>query len=86
MEPSVAVAIPFTYFLVLAVVTVARGQNPPVYEVDPTWPKPLPNYWLMQGVPVMVTDMDDHIWVFNRPRGINPDTSGAATKPQRMDC
>ncbi len=40
----------------------------------------------MQGVPVMVTDKDDHIWVFNRPRDINPDESGAATTPPRTDC
>lgn len=58
----------------------------PVYKVDPSWPKPLPNKWLMQGVPVMVTDKDDHIWVLNRPRDINPDESGAATTPPRTDC
>ena len=73
-------------FLFLVVVPAARAQNLPVYEVDPSWPKPLPNHWLMQGVPVMVTDKDDHIWVFNRPRDINPDESGAATKPPRTDC
>src|SRR5215469_18385761 len=70
----------------LAIVPAARAQNVPVYEVDPTWPKPLPNHWLMQGIPVMVTDKDDHIWVFNRPRDINPDESGAATTPPRTDC
>ncbi len=39
------------------------GQSPgadvpvPQYRVDPFWPKmPLPNKWLIQGVPVMVTD------------------------------
>ena len=81
-----AVAICVCGFLVLALAPAARTQNPPIYEVDPTWPKPLPNKWLMQGVPVMVTDKDDHIWVFNRPRDINPDESGAATTPPRTDC
>ena len=80
------VAICLSCFLILAIVPTMRAQNPPVYEVDPTWPKPLPNKWLMQGVPVMVTDKDDHIWVFNRPRDINPDENGAATKPPRTDC
>ncbi len=51
----------------------AGAQAKPVYKVDPFWPKPLPNKWLMQGVPVMVTDKDDHIWVMNRPRDVNPD-------------
>ncbi len=34
----------------------------------------------------MVTDKDDHIWVMNRPRDINPDESGASTTPPRTDC
>jgi hypothetical protein len=81
-----AAAIRLSFFLFLVLVPAARAQNLPIYEVDPTWPKPLPNHWLMQGVPVMVTDKDDHIWVFNRPRDINPDESGAATTPPRTDC
>src|SRR5579862_2024816 len=81
-----AVVVSVSCFLALAAIPPARAQQPPVYEVDPTWPKPLPNHWLMQGVPVMVTDKDDHIWVFNRPRDINPDENGAATKPPRTDC
>jgi hypothetical protein len=62
------------------------AQAKPVYKVDPFWPKPLPNKWLMQGVPVMVTDKDDHIWVMNRPRDVNPDETGASTTPPRTDC
>jgi hypothetical protein len=58
----------------------------PVYKVDPFWPKPLPNKWLIQGVPTMVADKDDHIWVLNRPRDIMPDEAGAATNPPRTDC
>jgi hypothetical protein len=64
----------------------AGAQAKPVYKVDPFWPKPLPNKWLMQGVPVMVTDKDDHIWVMNRPRDVNPDETGASTTPPRTDC
>ena len=64
----------------------AYAQAKPVYKVDPFWPKPLPNKWLMQGVPVMVTDKDDHIWVMNRPRDVNPDETGASTTPPRTDC
>src|SRR5512147_3296669 len=63
--------------LVLAVGVVwAQEDNVPVpvYKVDPNWPKmPLPNGWLIQGVPVMVTDSQDHIWVVSRPRDITPD-------------
>jgi hypothetical protein len=62
------------------------AKDMPVYKVDPFWPKPLPHHYLMQGVPVMVVDKDDHIWVMNRPRDVNPDETGAASTPARTDC
>jgi len=62
------------------------AKDAPVYKVDPFWPKPLPHHYLMQGVPVMVVDKDDHIWVMNRPRDVNPDEIGAASTPPRTDC
>ncbi len=83
---SFVVAIGLTCFLALVLGPAARAQDPPIYKVDPSWPKPLPNKWLMQGVPVMVTDKDDHVWVISRPRDVNPDESGAATTPPRTDC
>ena len=54
--------------------------------MDPFWPKPLPNKWIMQQVPTLIVDNDDHIWVFNRSRGIRPDENGASTTPPRTDC
>ena len=62
------------------------AQNAPVYKVDPFWPKPLPNKWIMQQVPTLIVDKDDHIWVFNRSREIRPDENGASTTPPRTDC
>ena len=47
---------------------------------------PLRDKWLIQGVPVMVTDHRDHIRVVSRPRDITPDESGASTTPPRTDC
>lgn len=71
--------------------TRAQAQTPnvavPVYKVDPFWPKmPLPKKWLLQGIPTMVTDKNDHIWVLSRPGDIRPDEAGAATTPPRADC
>ena len=64
----------------------ARAQDVPVYKVDPFWPKPLPNKWIMQQVPTLTVDKDDHIWVLNRSRQIMPDENGASTTPPRTDC
>src|ERR1700733_4263386 len=64
----------------------SAAKNVPVYKVDPFWPKPLPNKWILQGIPVLVTDKDDHIWAISRPGDIKPDESGASTTPPRTDC
>lgn len=72
--------------VVLGVPSELQAQDPPIYTVDPFWPKPLPNKWIMQQVPTLVVDNDDHIWVFNRSRQIKPDESGASTTPPRTDC
>ena len=46
----------------LALVAIAAGaQTPPVYKVDPFWPKPLPNKWSMQQIVDIYVDKDDHI-------------------------
>ena len=64
----------------------AQVQDRPMYKVDPFWPKPLPNKWIMQQVPTLTVDKDDHIWVFNRSRAMMPDENGASTTPPRTDC
>jgi DNA-binding beta-propeller fold protein YncE len=39
----------------------------PAFEYDPTWPKTLPNNWLMGEVGAMTSDAKGHIWVLQRP-------------------
>jgi DNA-binding beta-propeller fold protein YncE len=43
----------------------AQG-NPPKYEVDASWPKPLPNMWVTGSVGGVCTDAQDHIFIVNR--------------------
>jgi hypothetical protein len=82
-----AAAIGLCILCVSAAAVGSRAQDKqPVYKVDPFWPKPLPNKWIMQQVPTLAVDKDDHIWVFNRSRQIMPDESGASTTPPRTDC
>jgi hypothetical protein len=73
-------------FLAFAAIPPARAQNPPVYKVDPFWPKPLPNNWSMQQIVDIYVDKDDHIWVLNRRSDARPDELGAATTPPRSEC
>jgi hypothetical protein len=38
----------------------------PRFEVDPLWPKPLPNHWLIGSAIGVWVDADDHIWIIHR--------------------
>jgi DNA-binding beta-propeller fold protein YncE len=44
----------------------------PRFEVDPFWPKPLPNHWLVgQSIGVSV-DANDHVWMIHRAGSLEP--------------
>ena len=43
----------------------------PRFEVDPTFPKPMPNHWY-QGMSIGVgVDANDHVWIVHRPDTVN---------------
>jgi len=64
----------------------AAPKGPPVYKVDPFWPKPLPNKWSMQQVVDIYVDKEDHVWFLNRGVDARPDELGAALNPPRQEC
>lgn len=41
-------------------------KGTPKFEVDPTWPKPLPNRWINGQVSGVCADRQDHIFIVNR--------------------
>ena len=54
--------------LVTAIVALS-AQSPsqaPVLQVDPLWPKPLPNSWILGSVTGVIVDAKDHIWLVHR--------------------
>jgi DNA-binding beta-propeller fold protein YncE len=64
----------------------ASAQDPPKYQVDPFWPKELPNNWVMGQVGGMAVDKHDRIWVLQRPSLDTPDELGLAQTPPRSMC
>jgi DNA-binding beta-propeller fold protein YncE len=63
-----------------------RGNVAPRFVVDPFWPKPLPNKWLLGQVAGIAVDAEDHIWIVQRPASLTVDEAGAAQNPPRSDC
>lgn len=43
-----------------------KAAQAPIFEVDPMWPKPLPNHWVLGSLGGIAVDDQDHIWVLNR--------------------
>jgi len=51
---------------VLDKTTAAEGKAAvmaPRFEVDPMWPKPLPNHWLMGNTIGVGVDTQDHVYI-----------------------
>ena len=66
-----------------------EGDGPPVYGVDPFWPKDLPNKWLLGEVAGLAIDSRDHIWIIHRPGSLDAGPFGeygAAADPPTAEC
>jgi hypothetical protein len=61
----------------------------PKFEVDPFWPKPLPNHWVIGAAIGVAVDSRDHVWIVQRN---TPDQFGsfneigAAQDPPLSEC
>jgi DNA-binding beta-propeller fold protein YncE len=59
----------------------------PSFEVDPYWPQPLPNHWVLGSAVGVGVDSRDHVFVIHRRNSFNERTEiGAATSPKTGDC
>jgi DNA-binding beta-propeller fold protein YncE len=54
------------YALVAAGVLCAAQTKSPRFEVDPAWPKPLPNNWVLGQMSGVCVDAQDHVFIVNR--------------------
>ena len=64
----------------------ASGTQAPRFEVEPMWPKPLPNHWLMGNVIGVSVDAKDHIWVIHRAGSLERMETYAAANPVASEC
>jgi hypothetical protein len=89
----------FSFLAVLAVLgtgaalleeeAVARQDDrvAPMFEVDPLWPQPLPNHWILGSAIGVAVDSRDHVWVIHRRDSFDERTEiGAAADPPTGEC
>lgn len=67
--------------------TVAAQMQAPLFEVDPFWPQPLPENWLLGNAIGVWVDDQDVIWMVHRSSAtLTGGESGAEQDPPTGDC
>ena len=88
------------FVLVLVVLTAAgvlvarelAGQSrnsvqAPYFEVDPLWPKPLPNHWVLGSTIGVSVDERDHVWIIHRSSAtLGNNEKGLELNPPTGEC
>src|SRR5881409_2487689 len=66
----------------------AKGSvQAPRFEVDPMWPKPVPNHWVFGNVIGVGVDPQDHVYIIHRGAGsLEPKEIYAAANTPAADC
>jgi len=84
----VALMVGVTSLVLSACASSGVGGAPPAtrYVVDPYWPKPLPDKWLLGAVAGVAVDRHDHIWIIHRPGSFTDDEKAASFNPPRAAC
>ena len=67
-------------------VAEAAGVQVPTFEVDPLWPKPLPNHWILGNTIGVSADAQDHIWIIHRGGSLEAKEVYATTNPPGASC
>src|SRR5439155_1230497 len=76
----------FTAAMLVAAPASLHAGDIPTFAVDASWPKPLPNNWILGQVGGITVDWQGHIWVIHRPRSLTDDEKGASLTPPRSKC
>jgi DNA-binding beta-propeller fold protein YncE len=67
--------------------TQGQAVQAPRFEVDPAWPKPLPNHWVLGNVIGIGIDARDHVFIVHRQDALQAGTeNGAAMNPPISEC
>ena len=62
------------------------GITAPRFEVDPMWPKPLPNGWYIGQTIGVWADTQDHVWIIHRNDSPDAYEAAADQNPPTGEC
>lgn len=61
-------------------VSAQAQKQAPYFEVDPFWPKPLPNHWVTGSTIGLSVDDQDNVWTIHRPNTVDANFKAADIK------
>jgi DNA-binding beta-propeller fold protein YncE len=64
----------------------AATNRAPSFEVDPLWPKPMPNGWSLGQTIGVAVDAQDHVWIVHRQDTLEANEVHATTNPPIAKC
>ena len=88
MKSVLAAALALTLFVSIDAAPAIAAEATPTFEVDPFWPKALPNQYLNGDPGGVYVDAQDHVWMIHRPKTIAKDmgTVGDPKNPAEAEC
>src|SRR5258705_2427875 len=69
----------------IAAPSQAQAQSAPRYEADISWPKPLPERWVLGGLGGLCVDNQDHVFILNRQDVVAGDLNGGQLAPSIIE-
>src|SRR5262245_31646997 len=79
---KLALTCAFAGVLAGSTIMKAQAQNgAPKYEVDASWPKPLPDRWVLGAAGAVCVDAQDHVLLLNRREVLDSDLDAGTKAP-----
>src|ERR1044072_9479851 len=81
---KVALAAVAAVMLATAALVIAADAAPK-FEIETSWPQPLPNSWIRGQTASCFVDKDENVWISQRPRTVN-DRDKRAERGDKAIC
>jgi len=72
--------------LIVPPAAAAAQTAAPQFQVEPFWPKPLPNNWLLGQVSGITVDRSNNLWMVHRPGSLSERERAAEQNPPPAKC
>tara|TARA_Y100000590_G_scaffold101430_1_gene115157 strand:+ start:9804 stop:10970 length:1167 start_codon:yes stop_codon:yes gene_type:complete len=94
MKPMFSFLLSICVLLSITYCTISEGElnlnsadtEAPMFEVDPLWPKPLPNHWILGSTIGVGVDSRDYVYIVHRGNGNERTELGAQQDPPTGEC